>query len=409
MKKESKGITLIALVITIIVLLILVGVTIATLTGDNGLITKASNAQKENLKVEGLEKIQVEVAGSYDNNGQLDKEHLKANLQHIVGITYNNQSITDSTIIELPMVVKINENEYLIKTDGTTKTKYGIDEYDVAKHPETYYGHYVTNYNSPYDAGITEVNGQLGKWQIYMADEDNIFLITSNFITRQYTGTKNNVGYNYNEQNETQETATQMWFSNIHQKDSIMHQYEANNIKTDIPDLLSKLDKQYIYHKWMNNPDNQKVNYESERSVASMLDVTVWSGYNNTTYAKYAIGGPTLEMFCKAYNDSHSGDNIFAEENDIRGYKIKKGTADADNSVSGLKVGAKNTFVDNCYFKNYWIASPSASGQIVNMGTNGVGYCYRYYASNFRPLVCLKSNIHLVENKDGETYSLELD
>ena len=33
--KKEKGITLIALVVTIIVLLILAGVTIATLTGDN--------------------------------------------------------------------------------------------------------------------------------------------------------------------------------------------------------------------------------------------------------------------------------------------------------------------------------------------------------------------------------------
>ena len=33
--KETKGITLIALVLTIIILLILAGVTIATLTGDN--------------------------------------------------------------------------------------------------------------------------------------------------------------------------------------------------------------------------------------------------------------------------------------------------------------------------------------------------------------------------------------
>ena len=37
--KINKGITLIALVITIIVLLILAGVTIATLTGDNGILT----------------------------------------------------------------------------------------------------------------------------------------------------------------------------------------------------------------------------------------------------------------------------------------------------------------------------------------------------------------------------------
>ena len=41
MKKSIRGITLIALVITIIVLLILAGVTIATLTGKNGLLRKS--------------------------------------------------------------------------------------------------------------------------------------------------------------------------------------------------------------------------------------------------------------------------------------------------------------------------------------------------------------------------------
>ena len=39
-RKQENGITLIALVITIIVLLILAGVTIATLTRDNGILTK---------------------------------------------------------------------------------------------------------------------------------------------------------------------------------------------------------------------------------------------------------------------------------------------------------------------------------------------------------------------------------
>ena len=45
MQNQAKGITLIALVITIIVLLILAGVTIATLTGDNGIIGKAGEAK----------------------------------------------------------------------------------------------------------------------------------------------------------------------------------------------------------------------------------------------------------------------------------------------------------------------------------------------------------------------------
>ena len=46
-KQKNNGITLIALVITIIVLLILAGVTIATLFGDNGVLTKATEAKNE--------------------------------------------------------------------------------------------------------------------------------------------------------------------------------------------------------------------------------------------------------------------------------------------------------------------------------------------------------------------------
>lgn len=65
---KPKGITLIALVITIIVLLILAGVSIATLTGDNGILTRASDAKiktavatvKENLQLEQIEKTMDE-------------------------------------------------------------------------------------------------------------------------------------------------------------------------------------------------------------------------------------------------------------------------------------------------------------------------------------------------------------
>ena len=45
---SNKGITLIALVITIIVLLILVGIVIAALTGENGILTRARDARAAN-------------------------------------------------------------------------------------------------------------------------------------------------------------------------------------------------------------------------------------------------------------------------------------------------------------------------------------------------------------------------
>ena len=50
MKKENKGITLIALVVTIVVLLILAGTSIAMLAGDNGIIKKSQEAKRETEK-----------------------------------------------------------------------------------------------------------------------------------------------------------------------------------------------------------------------------------------------------------------------------------------------------------------------------------------------------------------------
>ena len=47
-QNTNKGITLIALVITIIVLLILAGVSIAMLTGENGILTQAQKSRKVN-------------------------------------------------------------------------------------------------------------------------------------------------------------------------------------------------------------------------------------------------------------------------------------------------------------------------------------------------------------------------
>ncbi len=59
--KKQKGITLIALVITIIVLLILAGISIATLTGENGILGKAETAKTETIREEAKEKVQVAV------------------------------------------------------------------------------------------------------------------------------------------------------------------------------------------------------------------------------------------------------------------------------------------------------------------------------------------------------------
>ena len=81
--KNAKGITLIALIITIIVLLILAGVTIATLTGDNGILGKAKTAKTTNDEEKAKEQIKIAVMGSYGKDGELNYDDLKQNLEQI--------------------------------------------------------------------------------------------------------------------------------------------------------------------------------------------------------------------------------------------------------------------------------------------------------------------------------------
>ena len=88
--KKNKGITLIALVITIIVLLILAGVTIAALSGDNGILNQAANAADRTNVENARERISLEIMGAYNEKGRLDLNALKSNLENHLGIDTSN-------------------------------------------------------------------------------------------------------------------------------------------------------------------------------------------------------------------------------------------------------------------------------------------------------------------------------
>lgn len=60
-ERKSKGVTLTALVITIIILLILAGVVLAILTGENGIFKKASQAEENTKRAQAQEKVQLAI------------------------------------------------------------------------------------------------------------------------------------------------------------------------------------------------------------------------------------------------------------------------------------------------------------------------------------------------------------
>ena len=118
-RENSQGITLIALVITIIVLLILAGVSFAMLTGEDGILTQAQNASEKTSKAEEEEKMRMAVMGSsVDNNGYvdvLDETSFKQELANQFG----NQSLD---------VVANGDGSFIITVEETQRKYYVNDD-----------------------------------------------------------------------------------------------------------------------------------------------------------------------------------------------------------------------------------------------------------------------------------------
>ena len=120
MLKRNKGITLIALVITIIVLLILASVSIAMLTGENGILTQATNAKEKTQEAEDKEKIQIAInEAQISNSGyqKLTEENLQKEIDEQFGSgivrVYPNEKNAFSFIFQN------KESNYRLEKDGT--------------------------------------------------------------------------------------------------------------------------------------------------------------------------------------------------------------------------------------------------------------------------------------------------
>ena len=127
-RKQMKGITLIALVITIIVLLILAGVSIAMLTGDNGILTQATNAKEQTEISSEKEAIQLTMINKQVSNDS----------KYNIGKELNDKTLENSNIWD---VIVINETQDKYGTGWRYITK----DTDVENYGKTKYGWLVNN------------------------------------------------------------------------------------------------------------------------------------------------------------------------------------------------------------------------------------------------------------------------
>ena len=111
-EKSIKGITLVALVITIVILLILAGISIQAIT-NTGLFENAKRAAEESKYANAEEKVKMAVMASYDENASLNKDLLKKSLNKIDGI---NPKVTEIT---WDLKVNVDGYEFTITEVGT--------------------------------------------------------------------------------------------------------------------------------------------------------------------------------------------------------------------------------------------------------------------------------------------------
>lgn len=141
---KNKGITLIALVITIIVLLILAGISIATLTGENGLLSKATTAKEETKKAEIREEIELAIAAIQAE--ELQKGN-KVTLETLAGSEEEPGQLENSKDLE-GITAKLNVEEITGEYKGY--------DYTIDENLKVRIGDSVTGINIEYELSTTE-------------------------------------------------------------------------------------------------------------------------------------------------------------------------------------------------------------------------------------------------------------
>lgn len=370
-KKGRKGITLIALVVTIIVLLILAGLSISMLTGQNGILNRAGEAKIKSEQAEIREKIRMCALNAISNQlGILKYDNLITELNKEFGDNQYEIDPKDEKASE--WTITVNNIEEVVK--GKKQPLSSIIT------PENY-GDCV-NYSA---------NG-IDNWKIFYNDGTNVFLISSDYVDNKKI--PNTLGI------LTDGTYKVCW-------------QQENLIYKNSEEITNNVANKYLFS-YKNKYTSDHTNI---RVVASLLDTSKWIDFVDKTVAESAIGSPTLEMFCSSWNQKGYG-KLYCNNYDERGYFI--GGNDNPTTVK-YYVDTDNGYHDTLYYPHqeatedgclgYLLASPIArdGGCIMRISIYG-NINYRHYsvfAEGLRPVICLKSNV--IGKKDDYTQIWNLE
>ena len=115
-RKQERGITLVALITTIIVLLILAGISIGAITGSNGIIGQAQSAKEETEIANEKEIIDISTveAMGKNNRGNLEEEEF----QNVIDKHTNEKADVTDIGEEFEVLFEESNRYYIVDKDG---------------------------------------------------------------------------------------------------------------------------------------------------------------------------------------------------------------------------------------------------------------------------------------------------
>ena len=459
--KTSNGITLIALVITIIVLLILAGVTIATLTGDNGILGKAKTAKTTNDEEKAKEQIKIAVMGSYGKDGELNYDDLTKNLGQIgiKGLPKEASYPLEVTLDGVSATIKANGEVNFTTSGGYTQTGDTITSPDgktmkvgdyVDYDPTLEANASDLTYSSPSSKTGADSNQDFNAatyksagygWRILGVSNGKIRLISEEFIgpgedkeiyigNRTYYNLKGQKGY-INGIEELNKISAIFGHGKGAEKATSVTVEDINEI-TGYNPATAKYGKGNFYEY------GNKVTYTKEGETklsSSATNGQTWSGTQNT-FNYYDKTNKTFKALTSGSIEITSTSYTYGPATLKDGFTQPVQGVDENgtyNEVNQMLFGKWTMTADNGYYRNftgtgtqpnYWLASDYAGAFGSNVGWGlrsvsggGVYGHYGYlcdcigsessYSLGVRPVVSLKSDVSLEWNETAKEWKIK--
>ena len=441
--------------ITIIVLLILAGVTIATLTGDNGILGKAKTAKTTNDEEKAKEQIKIAVMGSYGKDGELNYDDLTKNLRQIgiKGLPKEASYPLEVTLDGVSATIKAN-GEVNFQGGGYTQTGDTITSPDGKTMKVGDYVNYDPTleanasdltYTSTADKTGADSNQEFNVatyksagygWRVLGVKDGKIRLISEEFIG---SGT-------YADNSRTYYTlyGQKVYINGIEELNKISGIFghgkgaeSATSITVeDINEITGYNPETAKYSQGDWEEYGNKVTYTRGEGTALSSNATngkTWSG-TQSTFNYYDKTNKTFKALTSGSTEITSTAYTYGPATLKDGFTQPVQGVDENgtyNEVNQMLFGKWTMTADNGYYRSftgtgteprYWLASDCASALSNDVGwglryvSNG-GVCSNYlcYSDGYersdsygvRPVVSLKSDVSLEWNESENEWKIK--